>query len=86
LDRAFPQIRKTPSRTTRYGVEGFLLVDDTDGRVLAEFFHAAEALRAFDELEQQAPDLADSLSLVRFDEHQGSLVATQTSIRLQSLT
>jgi hypothetical protein len=63
-----------------------LLVDDRDGRVLAQFVDGAEALRTLDELEQVDPDLARVLCLVKFDEHHGSLVGTETTTTLRVLS
>ena len=67
-------------------VEGFLLVDDRDGRVLAEIADPAEAFRVLDELVQAHPERAGTLSLVRFDGREGSLVGTETTTRVRSLT
>ena len=64
----------------------FLLVDDREGRVLALFVDAFEALQALDGLELEDPDLARSLSLVTFDERNGSLMGAETSIRVRSLS
>jgi hypothetical protein len=62
------------------------LVDDRNGRVLARFVDGAEALRTLDELERVDPDMARALCLVRFDEHQGSVIGTETTTRLRVLT
>jgi hypothetical protein len=67
-------------------VPRFLLVDDGDGRVLAEFSDASQALRTLDELEQESPGRASSLCLVTFDEHQGSIIGAETTTRLRPLT
>jgi hypothetical protein len=67
-------------------VEGFLLVDDRDGRVLGHVSDPLEAFLILDELEQSDPELAAELALVRFDERRGSLVGTETATRLRSLT
>jgi hypothetical protein len=67
-------------------MEGFLLVDDRDGRVLAEIADSVDAFRMLDELQQDRPDLASALCLVRFDEHQGSLIGTETTSRVRPLT
>jgi hypothetical protein len=61
-------------------------VDDSDGRVLAEFWDSSQALRTLGELEQEAHARASSLCLVTFDEHQGSIVGTETTTRLRPLT
>jgi hypothetical protein len=58
-------------------MEGFLLVDDRDGR---------EAFRLLDELRLKVPDLAEAICLVRFDARQGSLAGTETTTRLRTLT
>jgi len=67
-------------------VQGFLLVDDRDGRMLAEITDPAEALRVVDELTEEHPELAGALCLVRFDGHQGSLIGTETTTRVRPLT
>ena len=67
-------------------VHGFLLVDDRDGRVIAEFADPVRAFRALDALELEDPELARTLSLVRFDQHQGAVVEAETSTRLRPLT
>lgn len=67
-------------------MHGLLLVDDRDGRVLAQFFDAAEALRTLEALELEAPELADSLCLVTLEEHQGAVISTQMTTRIRSLT
>jgi hypothetical protein len=45
-----------------------------------------EAFRLLDELRLKAPDLADAICLVRFDARRGSLVGTETTTRLRTLT
>jgi hypothetical protein len=67
-------------------VQGFLLVDDRDGRVLEEIGNPVEAFRLLDELKEDHPELAETLCLVRFDERQGSLVGTETTTRVRPLT
>ena len=67
-------------------MEGFLLVDDRDGRVLAEIPDPGNAFRVLDELRRDHPELADSLCLVTFGGVQGSLIGTQTSTRVRPLT
>jgi hypothetical protein len=67
-------------------MEPFLLVDDRDGRVLAQFADAIEALRALDELDVDDPELARFLSLVRFDEGRGAVIGVEATTRLRSLT
>jgi hypothetical protein len=67
-------------------VDGFLLVDDRDGRVLAEIADMVEAFRILEELADDDPALARALCLVRFDGHHGSLLGTETTSRVRSLT
>jgi len=67
-------------------MEGFLLVDDRDGRVLGHFKDPIEAPRVFDVLELEHPELARTVSLVRFDQRRGSILGTETSTRLAPLT
>jgi hypothetical protein len=67
-------------------VQGFVLVDDRDGRVIAEIADPAEAFRLLDELEQAHPELAGALCLVRFDGREGSFVGTETTTRVRPLT
>jgi len=67
-------------------VQGFLLVDDRDGRVLAEIVDPVEAFRVLDEIKQDHPELEGTLCLVRFDGRQGSLIGTETTTRVQPLT
>jgi hypothetical protein len=67
-------------------MDGFLIVDDRDGRVLAETDQLDAAIRALDELEQDDPELAPALCLVRFEEHQGALLGSETTWRVRSLT
>ena len=67
-------------------MEGFLLVDDRDGRVFEEIGNPAEAFRLLDELKQDHPELAETLCLVRFDGRHGSLIGTETTTRVRPLT
>jgi hypothetical protein len=67
-------------------MDGFLVVDDRDGRVLLQIADPVEAFRVLDELRLKAPELAEALCLVRFDARQGSLVGTETTTRVRSLT
>jgi hypothetical protein len=67
-------------------MQGVLLVDDRDGRVLAEINDPADAFRILAELEEDHPELAGALCLVRFDERQGSLVGAESTTRVRPLT
>jgi hypothetical protein len=68
-------------------MEGFLLVDDRDARVIAEISDPVEAFRLLEELRQSLrPEQADAFCLVRFDGGQGSLIGTETTTRVRPLT
>jgi hypothetical protein len=67
-------------------MHGFLLVDDRDGSVVAEIPDPVEAFRILDELKRARPELAEAFCLVRFDQQQGSLIGTETTMRIRSLT
>ena len=67
-------------------MQGFLVVDDRDGRVLEEICDPVEAFRVLDELKQDHPEHARTLCLVRFDGRQGSLIGTETTTRVRPLT
>ena len=67
-------------------MQGFLLVDDSEGRVLAEIADPAEAFRVLDELKKDHPELAGALCLVRFDGDQGALIGSETTTRVRPLT
>jgi len=66
-------------------MEGFLLVDDRDGRVLLEIADPVKAFRVLDRLQQDEPKLADAASLVRFDDRGGVLIGAETTTRVRSL-
>jgi hypothetical protein len=67
-------------------MDGFLVVDDRDGRVLAEIADPVDAFRILDELNEDHPELAGAFCLVRFDGHQGSLIGTESTTRVRPLT
>jgi len=67
-------------------MQGFLVVDDRDGRVLAEIVDPMEAFRVLDELRHDDPELAEALCLVRFDGRRGSLIGTDSTTRVRPLT
>ena len=58
----------------------FLIVDDTDGRVLAELWSAAEALKVLAELDPSEP-----ISLVRLESGGGSLVHQDSVVSVRPL-
>ncbi len=66
-------------------MERLLLVDDRDGRVLAELEDAESALCLLDEAAREDPELADALCLVRFDSRTGTLVGAETTRRVRVL-
>jgi hypothetical protein len=61
-----------------------LLVDDRDGRVLAEVESQDELQRLLETLwgDEEVPDY---LCLVQFGEHQGALVGVDTTTRIRPL-
>ena len=67
-------------------MDGFLLVDDRDGRVLCEIADPLTALRLVEKLGHDHPELAEVLTLVRFGGSQGSLIGTNVTTRVRSLT
>jgi hypothetical protein len=75
----------TSGADNRTGVDGFLLVDDRDGRVLAELTDPIEAFGLLDEIKEEHPELAGALCLVRFDGRQRSLIGTDTTTRVRTL-
>ena len=62
-----------------------LLVDDRDGRVLAELESQERALRMLERVARVEPDMADSLCIVSFRTRPGSIVATESSVTIRSL-
>jgi hypothetical protein len=66
-------------------MDGFLLVDDRDGAVLAEVGDPVEALQLLDGLKDAHPELVDALCLVTFGRATGSLVATASTTRIRTL-
>ena len=66
-------------------MDGFLIVDDRDGRVIAEIADPVEAFRLLDELRLSHPDLVDALCLVRFDMRRGTLTGSETTTRVRTL-
>jgi hypothetical protein len=63
----------------------YLLVDDTDGRVLGEFESSGWAMRLLERLHRHDPEAAGRFSIVSFGEHSGSLGGISTSVRLRVL-
>ena len=63
----------------------YFLVDDTDGRVLAELESAEQALRLLERASRHKSKLTDSLCVVRLEESPGSVVGVSTSTTLRAL-
>jgi hypothetical protein len=61
----------------------YLLVDDTDGRVLGEFESGERALRLLERIRERHPQAAAGLCLVHFGEHVGSLSSVSSSVKLR---
>jgi hypothetical protein len=61
-----------------------LLVDDRDGRVIAELESHEEALRLLERLAGADPETAERLCIVAFNDHQGAMVATESSVTIRS--
>ncbi len=62
-----------------------MLVDDRDGRVVAEVELLSDALQVLDEVSKEDSELASALCLVRFDNHQGALIGTESTLRVHVL-
>ena len=62
-----------------------LLVDDRDGRIVAELESQEEALLVLESLADEDPDTADSLCIVVFHDRSGGMVGTESSVTLRPL-
>jgi hypothetical protein len=62
-----------------------LLVDDRDGRVVAELESHEEALDLLATLDMQDPQLADCLCVVEFNDRPGAIVGRESSVTIRSL-
>ena len=62
-----------------------LLVDDRDGRIVAELESQEEALLLLERLASNDPDLADYLCIVAFHDHAGSMMETESSVTIRPL-
>jgi hypothetical protein len=62
-----------------------LLVDDQDGRVVAEVESQEQALRLLACLDSADPELAESLCIVAFHEGQGGLLGVDSSLTMRTL-
>ncbi len=63
----------------------YLLVDDTDGRVLGEFESSERAMRLLERFHRRNAETSARFSVVSFGDHVGSLGAISTSVRLRVL-
>ena len=63
----------------------YLLVDDTDGRVLAQLESSQQALRLLERVSRHDARLTDSLCVVRLEESQGSVVGVSSSTTVRVL-
>ena len=62
-----------------------LLVDDRDGRILAELETPEEALSILEAMARDDGSAPEELALVEFHSHQGSVVGTDTSLTIHVL-
>jgi hypothetical protein len=62
-----------------------LLVDDRDGRVVAQLETHEQALNLLERLATNDPDMADSLGIVAFRDRHGAIVATESSVTIRPL-
>jgi len=62
-----------------------LLVDDSDGRVVATLDRAEQALRLLERVTRHNPDLGAGLSVVHFRDGPGSVVSASSSLRVRVL-
>jgi hypothetical protein len=62
-----------------------LLVDDRDGRVVAQLETHEQALNLLERLATNDPDMADSLGIVAFRDRQGAVVTTESSVTIRPL-
>jgi hypothetical protein len=62
-----------------------LLVDDRDGRIVAELESQEQALRLLETLSSNDPDTADFLCIVAFRDRPGAMVGTESSVTIRPL-
>jgi hypothetical protein len=62
----------------------YLLVDDTDGRVLAELASAEQAVRLLGRFTRTPPSRS-TVSLVQIDDHEGSLTGISSTVSMRPL-
>ena len=66
-------------------LEMFLLVDDRDGRVVAELEDPQQALDLLEAHARDDPDAPDYLCIVVFQDHAGAMLGTESSVTIRSL-
>ena len=62
-----------------------LLVDDRDGRIVAELESQEEALLLLERLASDDSEAVDSLCLVSFHDNPGAVVGTASSVSIRPL-
>ena len=62
-----------------------LLVDDRDGRVVAEIETEADARAVLEAWSRDDGGLPDYVCLVELHEHHGTLIGTDTTVRVRPL-
>jgi hypothetical protein len=60
-----------------------LLVDDGDGRIVAELENQEQALRLLETWADDDPDTADSLCIVALHDRPGAMVGTESSVTIR---
>lgn len=63
-----------------------LLVDDRDGRIVAELSTEEDALNVIDSWTRDDGGLPEYLSLVELRSHHGEFMATDSTVRVRPLT
>jgi hypothetical protein len=63
-----------------------LLVDDRDGRVVAELENQEEVLDVLEALTSDESDAPDHLCIVELHDRQGALLATRSSVTIRPLS
>jgi hypothetical protein len=61
-----------------------LLVDDHDGRVLAELESHEQALRLLEKMASEDPEGGQTLCIVELRDRQGAVLATESSVTIRS--
>ena len=62
-----------------------LLVDDRDGRIVAELESQEEALLLLERLASDEPGTADYLCIVAFNDRPGAVMETESSVTIRPL-